>query len=147
MDVDGWLKSLGLERYEAAFRENDVDAEVLPVLTDDDLKDLDITSVGHRRQLLNAIAALRLKVPPTEAPDQVSPSPSGDLSRQVDASETTAERRPLSVMFCDLIGFTALSARLDPEDLREVIHGYQARVAATIQQFNGFMPATLATVC
>src|SRR3954453_19993317 len=76
---------------------------------------------------------------PAETPARVSPSAPPDLIGLPDASETTAERRPLSVMFCDLIGSTALASRLDPEDLREVIRGYQARVAATIQQFSGFI--------
>src|SRR3954469_7750762 len=138
MDVGAWLKSLGLERYEAAFRENDVTAALLPNLTADDLKDLGITSVGHRRQLLDAITALRLKAVPDEAPAQVSSSSApADPSGPGGTSETTAERRPLSVMFCDLIGSTMLSAQLDPEDLREVIRTYQACVATTIQQFKG----------
>jgi class 3 adenylate cyclase len=103
----------------------------LPTLTADDLKDIGVSSsVGHRRRLLEAIAALRSKAMPAEAPAQVSPSPPPDPTGQPGASETTAERRPLSVMFCDLIGSTALSARLDPEDLREVIRSYQARVAS-----------------
>src|SRR5690349_19195516 len=115
MDVREWLRSLGLEQYEAAFHENAVHAELLPNLTANDLKDLGITSVGHRRQLLDAIAALRL-----EATAQVSSPPApADLSGPGDMSETTAERRPLSVMFCDLVGSTALSARFDPEDLGE----------------------------
>src|SRR4051812_2151509 len=100
---------------------------------------MSIVPIGHRRRLLDAIAALRLPATPAEAPAQVSPSPPVDQSGPPSASESTAERRPLSVMFCDLIGSTALSARLDPEDLREVIRSYQARVAATIQQFNGFI--------
>ncbi len=134
MDVARWLQDLGLERYEAAFRANDVNAQLLPNLTADDLKDLGITSVGHRRQLLEAIAALRLKETPAVDPSP-PPSPAGDAG----SSETTAERRPLSVVFCDLIGSTTLSARLDPEDLRQVIRTYQACVAATIQQFDGFI--------
>ena len=73
MDVGGWLKSLGLEQYEAAFRENDVDAEVLPTLTADDFKDMGITSIGHRRRLLEAIAALRSKAGPLEVPAPSSP--------------------------------------------------------------------------
>src|SRR5689334_20032749 len=98
-----------------------------------------IVPIGHRRRLLDAIAALRSNAIPAEAPAPVSPSASSDLTGLPGASETTAERRPLSVMFCDLIGSTALSARLDPEDLREVIRSYQACVASTIQQFNGFI--------
>src|SRR3954471_16238038 len=139
VDVGAWLKSLGLEQYEAAFHENDVDAEVLPTLTADDLKELGVAAVGHRRQLLVAIAALHPAEPPPEPLVQVSPSPPINPADNLGASEITAERRPLSVMFCDLIGSTALSSRLDPEDLREVIRSYQARVAATIQPFNGFI--------
>jgi class 3 adenylate cyclase len=139
VDVGAWLKSLDLEQYAAAFRENAVDAEVLPRLTTDDLKEMGVVPIGHRRRLLDAIAALRSNAMPAEAPAQLSPSVPPDLTGLPDASETTAERRPLSVMFCDLIGSTALSARLDPEDLREVIRSYQARVASTIQQFNGFI--------
>src|SRR5690348_4671480 len=132
MDVGDWLRELGLEQYEAAFRENAVTAALLPNLTADDLKDLGISLVGHRRQLLDAIAALRLEASPAETPTQASPSPPADPNIPVGTSEATAERRPLSVMFCDLIGSTALSSRLDPEDLREVIRRYQACVASTI---------------
>jgi predicted ATPase/class 3 adenylate cyclase len=134
MDVANWLRALGLERYEAAFRENDVNAQLLPNLTAGDLRDLGVTSVGHRRQLLEAIAALRLEGTPTVDPGRPS-SPTGNLA----PAETTAERRPVSVMFCDLIGSTALSSRLDPEDLREVIRTYQACVAETIRRFDGFI--------
>src|SRR3954454_5199355 len=134
MNVEAWLKSLRLEQYAAAFHENDVDAEVLPTLTAEELKDTGVSSIRHRRRLLEAIAALRLQATPGETPIQVSSSPT-----LTQPTGNTAKRRPLSVMFCDLIGSTALSARLDPEDLREVIRAYQARVAATIQQFNGFI--------
>src|SRR6201994_3382370 len=136
MDVGAWLRELGLEQYEAAFRENGVDAEVLPTLTDEELKNIGVSLIRHRRRLLEAIAALRSQATPAEASARVSLSAPPDLTGLPGASETTAERRPLSVMFCDLIGSTALSARLDPEDLREVIRSYQACVAATIQQFN-----------
>ena len=116
MDLGGWLRSLGLERYEAAFRENELDETVLPNLTAEDLKELGVGALGHRRKLLDAIALLRgdtaMKAPPPEA-SSVLPKPSQD----------TAERRQVTVMFSDLVGSTALSARLDPEDLREVISG------------------------
>jgi class 3 adenylate cyclase len=136
MDVADWLRTLGLEQYEAPFRENAVDADLLPTLTADDLKDLGVTLVGHRRRLLEAIAVLRSEGAPTNNPVRLAPSPAETLSF---SDSTVAERRPLSVMFCDLIGSTALSARLDPEDLREVIRAYQACVAVTIQQFDGFI--------
>jgi hypothetical protein len=139
VDVGAWLKSLGLEQYEAAFRKNDVTAALLPNLTADDLKELGVATVGHRRQLLIAIAALRAGETPSDSLAQISPNPPIHLADNFSGSETTAERRPLSVMFCDLVGSTALSARLDPEDLREVIGSYQARVVTAIQQFDGFI--------
>ena len=130
MDVEGWLKGLGLERYEAAFRENGVSGEDLCHLTAEDLEGLGVTAIGHRRRLLVAIEALRLKSLPAGDRVPSSPGPPIDPSTQPEVSETTAERRPLSVMFCDIVGSTALSVRLDPEDLREVIRSYQARVAS-----------------
>ena len=132
MDLGAWLRSLGLEEYEAAFRQNHIDDSVLPSLTAEDLKDLGIGSIGHRRKLLEAIALLRAepttKAPPPEAPTTV-PKPPQD----------TAERRQVTVMFSDLVGSTALSARMDPEDLREVISAYQKCVAETVQRFGGFV--------
>jgi class 3 adenylate cyclase/predicted ATPase len=103
-------------------------------LTADHLKEIGITSLGLRLRLLEAIAALRLESPAAANPGAAT-SPTGNLA----STETTAERRPLSVMFCDLIGSTALSSRLDPEDLRQIIRTYQACVANTIQQFDGFI--------
>ena len=101
MDVEDWLRGLGFERYQAAFRENDVDAELLLGLTDDDLKDIGVNSLGHRRRLLEAIAGLRPERAPASDPRPATHA-AGSLS------DTSAERRPLSVMFCDLIGSTAL---------------------------------------
>jgi class 3 adenylate cyclase len=131
MDLVGWLRSLGLEQYEAAFRENAIDDAVLPKLTADDLKDLGITIVGHRRKLLEAIAALRVDAEAKEAP---ADAPSIDKS-----PKDNAERRQVTVMFSDLVGSTALSARMDPEDLREVISAYQKCVAETVRHFDGFV--------
>ena len=132
MDIGGWPRSLGLERYEAAFRENEIDETVLPSLTAEDLKDLGVGIVGHRRKLLDAIAVLRAyasaKAPTAEAPPTLPKSP-----------QDTAERRQVTVMFSDLVGSTALSARIDPEDLREVISGYQKCVAETVGRFGGFV--------
>jgi class 3 adenylate cyclase len=132
MDVGGWLWSLGLEQYEAAFCENKIDDTVLPSLTAEDLKDLGIVFVGHRRKLLDAIALLRndanTKARSVEAPSTL-PKPHQD----------TAERRQVTVMFSDLVGSTALSVRMDPEDLREVISVYQNCVAETVQRFGGFV--------
>src|SRR5215469_15101276 len=123
MDVAAWLRGLGLEQYEPAFRANEVDARVLPSLTAEDLKDLGVNLVGHRRRLLDAIAALG-----TEAPTI------SDV-----AAPAVAERRQLTVMFCDLAGSTALSARLDPEDYREVIAAYHRSVAGVVEGFDGLV--------
>ena len=139
MDVADWLRALGLERYEATFRENDVGAEDLCHLTAEDLDGLGVSAIGHRRRLLVAITALRPKGPSPGDPAGFPPRPLSSLTGNLGASETTAERRPLSVMLCDLIGSTALSSRLDAEDLREVIRTYQACVSTTIQQFDGFI--------
>ena len=114
MDVADWLRQLGLERYEAAFRENDVNqklsAAILPDLTSEDLKELGIVSVGHRRQLLEAIAKLHPDSKTVD--DKISPLPQ---SQAIGPSHgSAAERRQLSVMFCDVIDFTALSSRIDP---------------------------------
>ena len=113
MDVVVWLRSLGLGKYEAAFRENDIDETVLPGLTHETLKELGVASVGHRVKLLDAIAALRA--------DASGKAPSADVATTSTAPsaspEDRAERRQVTVMFSDLVGSTALSARMDPEDL------------------------------
>ena len=132
MDIVVWLRSLGLGQYEAAFRENEIDETVLPGLTAEDLKELGVTALGHRRKLLDAIAALRSDTNASAAP---APGPA-----PVDTSpRDTAERRQVTVMFSDLVGSTALSARMDPEDLREVISAYQKCVAETVGRFGGFV--------
>ncbi len=132
MDVGGWLRRLGLEQYEAAFRENEIDDIVLPSLTAEDLKDLGVGFVGHRRKLLDAIAALRAKAS--------APTPLSNAALETDEpGKDTAERRQVTVMFADLVGSTALSARMDPEDLREVISAYQRCVAETVRRFRGFV--------
>jgi class 3 adenylate cyclase/predicted ATPase len=133
MDVGGWLRSLGLEQYEAAFRENEIDNSVLPNLTAEDLKELGVAALGHRRKLLDAVAALRAdasgKGPSAEAP----------ATEKTGSAEDRAERRQVTVMFSDLVGSTALSARMDPEDLREVISAYQKCVAKTVGRLGGFV--------
>jgi class 3 adenylate cyclase/predicted ATPase len=138
MNVAEWLRSLGLERYEPAFRENEIDEIVLRRLTAEDLKDLGVTLVGHRRRLLDAITALTdAETAPTGA--QAAP-PADDPSRdRPDAAPVGGERRQLTVMFCDLVGSTALSNRLDLEDLREIIGAYHKRVAKVIGRFEGFV--------
>jgi class 3 adenylate cyclase len=132
MDLGGWLRSLGLEQYEAAFRVNAIDAEVLPDLTDQDLEKLGVL-LGHRRKLLRAIGNLqRIETGAAIVAVPISPPVA---SPPLDA----AERRQVTVMFSDLVGSTALSARIDPEDLREVIAAYQQCVAETVRRFDGFV--------
>src|SRR5499433_2195599 len=133
VNVAAWLNRLGLEQYERAFRENDVDGEVLPELTADDLIGLGVTSIGHRRKLLAAIAALGTE-PPTGAQSATSATSASTAAPTIDA-----ERRQLTVMFCDLVGSTALSTRHDPEDLRELIGDYHRAVAETVGRFDGFV--------
>jgi class 3 adenylate cyclase len=139
MDTSEWLRSLGLEQYEPAFRENKISPDLLPSLTAEDLKDLGVTLVGDRRRLLDAIAQLRADA----APAGVAPAVSLTLAPRPDtcvpSPGTGAERRHLTVMFCDLVGSTALSARLDVEDLREIIGAYHKCVATVIERYDGFV--------
>ncbi len=132
MDVGKWLRGLGLEQYEAAFHDNAINEKVLPSLTGEDLKDLGVIIVGHRRVLLDAIAALRM------AADPSAPAPAAATAVGAPAKDT-AERRQVTVMFSDLVGSTALSACMDPEDLREVIAAYQKSVADTVRRFGGYV--------
>jgi class 3 adenylate cyclase len=127
-EILAWLRELGLERYEQAFRENEIVADILPKLTTDDLKDIGVTIVGHRRKLLEAIAALA-------KPRQAGPSASLDASTA--ARLHAAERRQLIVMFVDLVGSTALSASLDPEEMSAAIRVYQNAVAGETLRFEG----------
>jgi class 3 adenylate cyclase len=137
MDVGAWLGGLSLGQYEQAFRENEIGAEILPKLTADDLKDMGVTVVGHRRKLLDAIAALPA---PREAampsPDDVRATPA---QRPPAAPANQAERRHLTVMFVDLVGSTALSSRLDPEEMHKVIRPYQNAVAGEVVRFEGYV--------
>ena len=128
MIIAEWLHGLGLQQYEKAFRENEIDAAVLPDLTAEDLSDIGINRVGHRRKLLSAIAALR---------EECRPQPA-DRKETIDTAGI-AERRQLTIMFCDLVGSTALSARLDPEDMREIIAAYHRAVAAIVAEAGGFV--------
>src|SRR3984957_19204690 len=126
MDIAVWLRNLGLQQYEALFRENDIDAEVLSDLTDADLEKIGV-SLGHRKRLLKAVAALAGPAAPLPAATPIPPV--------ADA----AERRQLTVMFSDLVGSTALLARLDPEDMREVIRAYQDACSGAVARYDGFV--------
>ena len=127
MDIDGWLRRIGLAQYAEMFRANDIDIELLGRLTNDDLKDIGVVSFGHRKKLLEAIAELAGAFP-------VSPQPAIEPK-----ARDAAERRQVTVMFSDLVGSTALSARMDPEDLREIIAAYQKCVAEIVRRFGGFV--------
>ena len=129
MDIAAWLQGLGLERYITAFRDNEIDWEVLPRLTSEDLREIGVAAVGHRRKLLDAIAALGASTPTVALTTAVS----GALT------SADAERRQLTVMFCDLVGSTPLASRLDPEDLRDVIGAYHRVVAATVARCGAFL--------
>src|ERR1700746_2948904 len=129
MRVVTCLRGRGLEQYEPAFRDNEIDWAVLPKLTSEDLREIGVAAIGHRRKLLDAIAALGATVPTTAVTAAPSDAP----------APTDAERRQLTVMFCDLVGSTALSTWLDPEDLREVIAAYHRAVGDVIAGFDGFV--------
>jgi class 3 adenylate cyclase/predicted ATPase len=126
--IADWLEKLGMSEYAQRFAENDIDASVLPHLTDQSLKELGV-SLGHRLKILAAVKELG---GPTPAP----PEPATPTETK---PQDTAERRQVTVMFSDLVGSTALSARMDPEDLREVISAYQKAVAEAVQRFGGFV--------
>ncbi len=121
-DIRQWLETLGLENYSDAFEENRIDADVLPTLTNDDLKDIGIVAVGDRRKLSNAISTLGKQTEATST-----------------ERSTAAERRQLTVMFCDLVGSTELSRQLDPEDLRDVMRRYQDAVAGAVTRYGGYV--------
>jgi hypothetical protein len=129
--VADWLEKLGLGQYAQRFAESDITFGILSDLTDLDLKELGVSSLGHRRQLLRAIAELTTR-------EKDSPKPAATAASSA-APRDTAERRQVTVMFSDLVGSTALSARMDPEDLREVISAYQKCVAETVRQCGGFV--------
>ena len=137
MDISTWLHGLGMQQYAQAFRDHAIDAEVLLELTTDDLKDLGVNLVGHRRKLLAAIAILRSEVPVSGvASASIEPVRPG---QDAGGRAREAERRQLTVMFCDLVGSTALSARLDPEDLRAVIGAYHRCCTGVVEHASGFI--------
>src|SRR5271166_6479153 len=134
MDVGGWLRSLGLGQYEAAFRDNEIDGEVLPKLTLDDLKDLGVAVVGHRRKIISAIE--ELNAASSARAEGVIAVPT-QRHVPVGASSDAAERRPITVMFCDLVGSTSLAARLDAEDWRNLVGAYLDEASAAVTGFGG----------
>jgi class 3 adenylate cyclase len=124
VDIGQWLRGLGLQSYERAFRDNGIDFDVLLRLTADDLKEIGVLAVGHRRKILDAISALAARAPADDSGPEVPHH---------------AERRQLTVMFCDLVGSTALSARLDPEDLQQILRAYQSRVKDVVRGHDGYI--------
>jgi class 3 adenylate cyclase/predicted ATPase len=139
MDLGNWLRSLGLAQYEAAFRENAINEAILPKLTAEDLKDIGVTAVGHRRVLLDAIVALRGETPPKQENASSAATELTNKPNRVGGRLPEAERRQLTVMFCDLVGSTALSGRLDPEDMRAVIGTYHRCCTELIERNGGFV--------
>src|SRR6202046_5109970 len=131
MDVGGWLRGLGLGQYEEQFRDNKIDADLLPRLTVDDLKDIGVSVVGDRRRLLDAIAVIAGAGPPANLP--ASPTKSAPTK----GLQASAERRPITVMFCDLVGSTSLAAKLDAEDWRTLVNAYLDEASAAVTDFGG----------
>src|ERR671928_1021009 len=129
MDIETWLKGLGLEQYAPAFCDNAIDAETLAKLTTEDLKEIGVAALGHRKKLLEAIAALAAQ-PQASAP--VAPPSIPDRPRE-------AERRQLTVMFVDLVGSTELTSRLDPEEMQDILKAYQNTAAGEIARYEGHL--------
>jgi class 3 adenylate cyclase/predicted ATPase len=138
LDVGGWLRGLGLDQYEQNFRDDRIDASVLPHLTVEDLKELGVASVGDRRKLLTAISALASSTPFEQA---ASPQPS--LAPPKKVSEVRAERRPITVMFCDLVGSTGLAAGMDAEDWRNLVGAWLDAASAAVTGLGGHVSSKL----
>ena len=132
MDVAAWLAELGLEQYEPAFRSQDIDAEVLAGLNEADLERIGVGSLGHRRRLMKAITQFGHQATVSELNPAINPANSPD-----------GERRQVTVMFVDLVGSTALSAKLDPEVLGAVLRAYQDAVAGEIARLEGHVAQLL----
>jgi hypothetical protein len=145
LDIDGWLRRIGLAQYAEMFRANDIDGELLRRLTNDDLKDVGVASFGHRKKLLEAIAELgsapaaapAAPVMPTLIPTAVVPPPT---STSVDAA---GERRYLTVMFCDLVGSTGIASRLDAEEWRDLVGAYLDAGSAAVTEMGGHVAKKL----
>ena len=144
MDVVVWLRSLGLGKYEAAFRENEITEKVLPNLTAEDLKELGVAALGHRRTLLDAIAALRNDASVQTPPVAAAPArPSAAAPTSAPVAEAVGERRHVTVMFCDLVGSTGISAALDAEDWRDLVGAYLDAASAAVTEMGGHVAKKL----
>jgi SAM domain (Sterile alpha motif) len=145
LDIDGWLKRIGLDQYAEMFRVNDIDIDLLGRLTNDDLKDIGVASFGHRKKLLEAIAELggvpaaALALPPV-MPASIPVTETPPISASVEAA---GERRYLTVMFCDLVGSTGISAQLDAEDWRDLVGAYRDAASAAVTEIGGHVAQKL----
>ena len=128
-DIRQWLRDLGLDQYVAAFESNDIDMALLPQVDDQTLKDIGVASAGHRLRLRAAIQRL------AQAPLPIEPGVTDEPSSTIEPA--SAERRQLTVMFCDLVGSTELSRKLDPEALRELMHVYQRTCGTVVDRYAG----------
>jgi len=144
MDIVVWLRSLGLGKYEAAFRENEIDETVLPNLTAEDLKELSVTALGHRRKLLDAIAALRNDANEPAPSVMAAPArPSAATPTAAPVAQAVGERRHVTVMFCDLVGSTSISAGLDAEEWRDLVGAYVDAASAAVTEMGGHVAKKL----
>jgi class 3 adenylate cyclase len=143
MDVVVWLRSLGLGKYEAAFRENEIDETVIPSLTHETLKELGVTAVGHRLKLLDAIAALRIHASAGPSVTVASPRQSVGPLPEAPKTEAFGERRHLTVLFCDLVGSTEISAQLDAEEWRDLVSEYLDAASAAVTEMGGHVAKKL----
>ena len=144
MDIVVWLQSLGLGKYEAIFRENDIDETVLPSLTHENLKELGVASFGHRVKFLDAIAALRNDASSQTPPVMAAPArPLAATPTPAHVADTVGERRHITVMFCDLVGSTSISAGLDAEDWRDLVGAYLDAASAAVTEMGGHVAKKL----
>jgi class 3 adenylate cyclase/predicted ATPase len=127
VDIADWLRQIGLERYAEAFKEQDIDAQILATLGAEDLKELGVTSLGHRKRLLRAIAGL----------SDIESDPPQPVAATAASGWPEAERRQLTVWFCDLVGSTELASRLDPEDMGALMRAYHAACKEMVGRWEG----------
>jgi class 3 adenylate cyclase/tetratricopeptide (TPR) repeat protein len=139
VDIGAWLDGLGLSIYREAFAANHIDGDTLPLLTAADLQEIGVTSVGHRRRLIEAIVALAPHPQPAVGKETPQAAPEPAASALAGGRAPAVERRQITVMFCDLVGSTALSARLDPEDLHDLLAAYRACVSGVVERHRGFI--------
>ncbi len=135
-DVRTWLAEIGLGQYADAFEANNVEMDLLNGVDDEMLKDIGVTSAGHRLRIRNAIAKL--------APTSDVKEDTNSAAAAIEVAAPSGERRQLTVMFCDLVGSTALSEKLDPEELQSLFHAYRTLCGEVIARYEGSSPATSA---